>query len=45
MYYFSVFNIYAEAIRRNALENVEGSITVRGRKITHLGCADDVVLN
>ena len=39
-----LFNIYAEAIMRNALENFEGSITVGGHKITNLRYADDVVL-
>ena len=39
-----LFNIYAEAIMRNALENFEGSITVGGHKITKLRYADDVVL-
>ena len=39
-----LFNIYAEAILRNALENFEGSITVGGHKMTNLRYADDVVL-
>ena len=39
-----LFNIYAEAIMRNALENFEGSISVGGHKITNLRYADDVVL-
>ena len=38
------FNIYAEAIMRNALENFEGNITVESHKITNLRYADDVVL-
>ena len=39
-----LFNIYAETIMRNALENFEGSISIEGHKITNLRYADDVVL-
>ena len=39
-----LFNIYADAIMRNALENFEGSVTVGGHKLTNLRYADDVVL-
>ena len=39
-----LFNFYAETVMRNALENLEGSITVGGHKITNLRYADDVVL-
>ena len=39
-----LFNIYAEAIMRDALEHFGGSITVGGHKITNLRYADDVVL-
>ena len=38
------FNIYAEAIMRNALENFEGGITVGCHKITNLRYANYVVL-
>ena len=39
-----LFNIYAEDIMRNALEDFEGSITVVGCTVTNLRYADDVVL-
>ena len=39
-----LFNIYAEAIVREALDNFEGSITIGGRTVNNLRYADDVVL-
>ena len=35
-------NIYSEQIMRNALEDFTGSVSVGGKKITNLRCADDV---
>ena len=39
-----LFNIYAGAIMREALDNFEGTITIGGRTVDNTRYADDVVL-
>ena len=39
-----LFNIYAEAIMREALENFEGTITTVGRTVNNVRYADGAVL-
>ena len=40
----NLFNIYAEAIMREALEDFEGGIKIGGRRITNMRYADDTTL-
>ena len=39
-----LFNIYAENIMREALEDWDGGISIGGRRITNLRYADDTTL-
>ena len=39
-----LFNIYGECIIRETLENWNGEISIGGREISNLRCADDTTL-
>ena len=39
-----LFNILAEMVMREVLEGYEGVFQVRGRKVTNLKYADDIIL-
>ena len=40
----SLYNIYTENIMRKTLENLEGGITIGGKKITNQRFADDTLV-